>query len=1766
MSVCPKCKSKVKSSDSKCRKCGARLKVVEKPSGTLDAGQYLDLQAEQPPASKPTDESDAAASLNHSVEPVSTDESAKAEVTAASGEMPASDEHKTLDLPSEDNDPGPTMDSGTFVYSDSDLNRAMGKTGTGSSGQLKRVWEEAIGSSGKDSHQSLRHERAEASDSVFSRVSTRVIMDANAEETEGADYVIKIKLGDGGMGIVFSAKQTAVNRIVAIKTIRAEKRNEETTRRQFFYEAEITAGLDHPNIPPIYELGQTKDGVIFYSMKLIDGTEWQAVIKEKSREDNLEIFSKMVDAVAFAHSKGVIHRDLKPANVMLGTFGEVYVTDWGLAVDQAKKKPGPFGGTPDFMAPEMALNQRSKIGKPSDIYLLGGILFQIVTGGPPHIGRTSMDRLKAATRNEIAPTDKEDPLLEIAHRAMATEPSNRYASVEEMREALQEVTRHAESIALANRSEDLAEAAAVSKDYDRFTRAVFGFRDAIELWDGNKPAAIGLQKARLAYGQCAFDKGDYDLAVQTLDRNEKEEAKVYDKAVKAKIVVQQRESRFKALMRTFAVAVLAFLCIATGLAGFAMLKWRGEAVQAAEALRKTEIAESEAENARISEGNAKNSEANAVIAKTAAEKAEAKSKADEMIARTALAKSIADEKIARAAETKSKEDEMIARTAESAAKISEAKAVAAELIAKERAAKIKLSDSASKLGKAKLGIEQLDIQNSSGLLSSILQSLNPTDESEFGTKIPKFDTFALQRAKLLTNADLPQQPIGSATTAMDFATNAKVAVFGTAKGIAKIVRYEADRLVVDDAASYKFPDGADGNPVRIEGVSISPNGDEAIVTTTTSDKKSSTTYFWPLAAKQTPIEAKSLAAWSFQTVKYSPDGTKIAVGINSGITILPAGGKWAGLASKNGLNFPDVRGRLEEIQWIDSDRILARSNFNGKRQLFEMDIKTEKARLIELPPELKDSLTAAVYLRNGNRVLLASGDGTLTLGELVLSSQSADKKVTLNIAKDKLPPKHRAAISRLIASNDGQEVMSISDKEPVAHVWLVDIKGEMTYDTYLTGVPSQSTSTPNLVNAQFISKDMILGVDDSGTTVAWNVERQKQRRQLTRISEAGRQEEYAEPVVGVFGRGNSDQAISITADGVVDLWNLQTGKTKKMDQQRWSYFGHTPGALYVDSAVDMDQGVVITSAKLENAEKRYLTDASQDFEFCVWDQKTGNMLHRWSIKKAIDQNGKAEDIEPRISLLNDGKEMLISSNFETRIVTLDGREVFTRPNLGTVFAVTNPRDKSLVAMIKRSGFTWLWNRSDANSWPSPSTIYFSTEDKDGFPLKGVWSQDGNRLFVAYTDGFVKAYDLLGQKFSGVVWNSEVSEDNKKPKSLWRTGFHYDMDLATARVENSIDRLFVNVRSTQSLDSKFEGAYNGAVFDFPMGSAKPRVMEVSGQGTRWLGDVTDGQATLSRKVHNGFKLNKENSDSIRARFKSGDHTFVSTKSGVVYDLQDQSSQLKSLGNTTLIDSSSNRDGNMIVTLHNDGSLWRFELTDEDVPNWKKMDFNANGFKRILLSPNSKQLALLDTTSNTLKVLDAVTGVAIQEFDNIESAIWDPTLDASLATCSQDGKLEIATGNEKKDLGNADLANGAKVKSLNFFVENFQNPEVAQARYVLVHSEVQKDGQGDSYLQFIRTVPNAQTPKKMWPIGGGVERIATSAVDSIIATGNKAGTLTIWFASPTWDNLEQLFDLEGHRGASFKSLAFSRDGQTLISSDSNKRLFGWLSKDKTKVSTK
>src|SRR4051812_3276908 len=238
---------------------------------------------------------------------------------------------------------------------------------------------------------------------------------------ERIDYSLLKKLGEGGMGIVYAARQQSIRRVVALKMLKKAGEQESFQREKFLAEAVITGDLEHPNIVPIYDLGRDEKGAIFYAMKHVKGTPWDKLIGKNSLHENLEVLMKVADAIAFAHSKDVVHRDLKPENVMIGDFGEVLVMDWGLALMiGAPPANVAMGGTPGYMAPEMAMGPIDTLGFHSDIYLLGAILYEIVTGLRPHTGKTVTRCLMAAAKNEIVPTEKTGELVEIALKAMAS--------------------------------------------------------------------------------------------------------------------------------------------------------------------------------------------------------------------------------------------------------------------------------------------------------------------------------------------------------------------------------------------------------------------------------------------------------------------------------------------------------------------------------------------------------------------------------------------------------------------------------------------------------------------------------------------------------------------------------------------------------------------------------------------------------------------------------------------------------------------------------------------------------------------------------------------------------------------------------------------------------------------------------------------------------------------------------------------------------------------------------------------------------------------------------------------------------------------------------------------------------------------------------------------------------------------------------------------------------------------------------------------------
>ncbi|MBN1557764.1 MAG: protein kinase [Lentisphaerae bacterium] len=376
---------------------------------------------------------------------------------------------------------------------------------------------------GVDATLSLKADGIHTVQSAASRIvlrARRIAPRCDPDARASVDFELAEVLGEGGMGVVYGARQASLDRRIAVKMLRKPDAPQPVADR-FLAEALVTGELNHPNIVPVYELGKTADGNLFYAMKEVTGTAWSDIIDDAPLDRNLDILLSVCDAAAFAHAHGIVHRDLKPANVMLGEYGEVLVMDWGLALnlhaDAAERAAESLSlaGTPAYMAPEMARCEYDRIGPCSDIYLLGGILYEIATGLRPHPGREARAAVRAAARNEIQPTDRGGELVAIALTALAARPEARYASVKAFQEAVRAYRSHAESIALADAASlrlDALHEAVAGDAYRACNEIVAGFQQALELWAENADAAQGLHRARTRYAEIALAEGDLRLA------------------------------------------------------------------------------------------------------------------------------------------------------------------------------------------------------------------------------------------------------------------------------------------------------------------------------------------------------------------------------------------------------------------------------------------------------------------------------------------------------------------------------------------------------------------------------------------------------------------------------------------------------------------------------------------------------------------------------------------------------------------------------------------------------------------------------------------------------------------------------------------------------------------------------------------------------------------------------------------------------------------------------------------------------------------------------------------------------------------------------------------------------------------------------------------------------------------------------------------------------------------------------------------------------
>jgi serine/threonine-protein kinase len=287
-------------------------------------------------------------------------------------------------------------------------------------------------------------------------------------------YEIEEEIARGGMGTVLRVRDPDLNRTLAVKVLQEDLRNQPEAGPRFREEAQITGQLQHPGIPPVHEVGTLPDGRPFFAMKLVKGRTLATLLKERpapahDRPRFLKVFEQVCQTVAYAHSNGIIHRDLKPANVMVGAFGEVQVMDWGLAKvlgraggeppaaadtlsairtlradsSGAETQPGSIMGTPAYMPPEQALGETDRLDRRSDVFGLGAVLCEILSGRPPYDAPDGYSALRRAARVDLADAfarlaacGADGELVGLAKRCLAAEPADRPADAGEVAVAM----------------------------------------------------------------------------------------------------------------------------------------------------------------------------------------------------------------------------------------------------------------------------------------------------------------------------------------------------------------------------------------------------------------------------------------------------------------------------------------------------------------------------------------------------------------------------------------------------------------------------------------------------------------------------------------------------------------------------------------------------------------------------------------------------------------------------------------------------------------------------------------------------------------------------------------------------------------------------------------------------------------------------------------------------------------------------------------------------------------------------------------------------------------------------------------------------------------------------------------------------------------------------------------------------------------------------------------------------------------------------------
>ncbi|WP_339675709.1 protein kinase, partial [uncultured Gimesia sp.] len=1066
-----------------------------------------------------------------------------------------------------------------------------------------------------------------------------------SEFNDNAEYELLEILGQGGMGVVYTARQTSIDRQVAVKMLKSKTAKSSEQRHKFLAEAVVTGELDHPNIVPIYDVGSNNTGALFYSMKKVEGRPWLKTVRKNTLAENLNILMKVADAVAFAHSRSVVHRDLKPENVMLGEFGEVLVMDWGLAQSTSGFRKSSsiittssMGGTPAYMAPEMATGPVDKISPLSDIYLLGAILYEILTGRPPHTGKTAMKCLMAAAKNKIVPTEKKGELIDIAMKAMALRPQDRYPSVQAFQQAILAYQSHSESISLATRAESDLNKAIETENYELFSRALFGYQEALSLWPENSTARTGAEKATLSYAGLAYGKGDYDLGLSLLNSEDPAHQELIENIRAAQAERDARQQRLRAAKRVFVGMLATVMFVVTG--AFFWIRAEANRALAAEKVAETERDTAVQERKKAVEAQAleKVAREKAIAARDEAIEAQRKeaialqeAKESEKEAISQKEKAEIEEKKAVVAKKQEEYEAYIARIGLAAAKIDEnAFESAVELLNDcppslrnwEWGRLMHLCSQSSRTFDAQAPIDALAISQ---------------DGSKFvtGGKDGVARLWDRTTGRILATFDHQKHPV----LAVAISPDGKTLATGSEdpQGFIKLWNLDSHAPIPTTFknASGKTPFDQ-GHTEGVLSISFSKDGKRLL--TSSYDK---TARLWDVKSGD-QLNRYWGHNWWVWDANFSTDEKRIVTASQDGTAII-----WNTETAEKGAPFTGHQGPIYSADFspdADSTRVVT-SGYDRRVLLWRPEdiVPFDFSKLVSgkesEPPAYvafeghQESVQSAEFTADGKMLISASHDNTVKLWDI-------ETNKALKTFRG-----HDSWVQAAMILNDGKWILSASHD---AQLKLWNIANYAEIRTLKGRVLAQHVDAILDVSFSSDGKQLVTASRDK-TAISWDVSTGKPNKEFT--------EGHAFLASSAVFLPDGKRLATAAVDNSVRIWDIQTGTEHKR-------FEHTGRSAAID--VSFDSKLLVTgsdektvriwdittgellkelaghhsevSAVAISPDKKYCASGDARGHCMLWDRETGKLLHKLT--------GHTRRITA-IAFLPDGKTVLSASGDNT---------------------------------------------------------------------------------------------------------------------------------------------------------------------------------------------------------------------------------------------------------------------------------------------------------------------------------------------------------------------------------------------------------------------------------------------------------------------------------------------------------------------------------------